>query len=63
MPRVTLSEGDGVEWALKVFRKKVQRAGILKDVRKKRFYTKPSIAKRLKAAAARRRKRVTRPRS
>ena len=55
MPRVDLTEADRVDWALKVFRKKVQRAGILKDVRNKRYYVKPSTAKRLKAAAARRR--------
>lgn len=60
MPRVDLDDADRVDWALKVFRKKVQRAGILKDVRKKRFYVKPSTAKRLKAAAARRRKRSRR---
>lgn len=57
MPNVDLSDTDRVDWALKVFRKQVQRAGILQDVRKKRFYVKPSLAKRLKAAAARRRKR------
>jgi ribosomal protein S21 len=34
------------------------RSGILKDLRKKRFYVKPSTAKRLKAAAARRRVRA-----
>ncbi|MCH7876046.1 MAG: 30S ribosomal protein S21 [Gemmatimonadetes bacterium] len=52
-----MTEADRVDWALKVFRKKVQRAGILKDVRNKRYYVKPSTAKRLKAAAARRRRR------
>ena len=44
-----------MEGALKAFKRKVMRSGILKDLRKKRFYVKPSTAKRLKAAAARRR--------
>ncbi|MCH7683595.1 MAG: 30S ribosomal protein S21, partial [Gemmatimonadetes bacterium] len=54
MPEVTIGEGDRLEWALKAFKRKVMRSGILKDLRKKRFYVKPSTAKRLKAAAARR---------
>lgn len=57
MTRVDLTDADRVDWALKVFRKKVQRAGILQDLRKKRYYVKPSVAKRLKSAAAQRRKR------
>ncbi|MCH7716563.1 MAG: 30S ribosomal protein S21 [Gemmatimonadetes bacterium] len=58
MPEVTIGEGDRLEWALKAFKRKVMRSGILKDLRKKRFYVKPSTAKRLKAAAARRRLRT-----
>jgi len=58
MAEVTIGEGDRLEWALKAFKRKVMRSGILKDLRKKRFYVKPSTAKRLKAAAARRRLRT-----
>lgn len=61
MPHITLEEHDRVEWAIKAFRRQVQRAGILRDLREKRHYLKPSVAKRLKAAAARRRK-TRRPR-
>ena len=43
--------------ALKAFKKKVIKAGILKDLRAKRHYLKPSEARKLKSAAARRRKR------
>ena len=60
MPEIILREADRVDWALKMFRRKVDRAGILKDVRKKRYYVKPSLAKRLKAAASRRRQRSRR---
>jgi small subunit ribosomal protein S21 len=56
MTEVILDGNDWVEWAVKHFRRQVQRSGILRDLRKKRYYVKPSTAKRLKAAAARRRK-------
>jgi small subunit ribosomal protein S21 len=57
MIEVKLSETDGLDWALKVFKRKVQKAGILKELKQKRHYLKPSIARALKAQAARRRKR------
>jgi small subunit ribosomal protein S21 len=51
---VRLGDDDRIEWALKAFKRKVLKAGILKDVRKKRHYLKPSEARQLKAANARR---------
>src|ERR1044071_8816487 len=57
MIEVTIGEGDRLDGALKAFKKKVIKAGILKDLRSKRHYLKPSEAKKLKSAAARRRKR------
>ncbi len=57
MIEVTLSDTDRVEYALKSFRRKVQKSGILKELRARRHYVKPSLARRLKAAAALRRKR------
>ena len=57
MVEIRLKEGDRLEWAIKKFRREVQRAGILRDIRRRRFFVKPSEAKRLKAAAARRRRR------
>lgn len=63
MIEVTLNESDRLDGALKLFKKKVLRSGILKDLRRKRHYVKPSEAKQLKAAAARRRGRSSgRPR-
>lgn len=56
MTEIILGENDRVEGAIKSFRRKVQRAGILKDFRKKRFYVKPSAARRKKSEAARRRR-------
>ncbi len=56
MVELELNEGDRIDWALKSFKRKVQRAGVLKDLRRKRHYIKPSEARQLKAKAARRRK-------
>ncbi|HKV75462.1 MAG TPA: 30S ribosomal protein S21 [Gemmatimonadales bacterium] len=58
MIEVTIGEGDRFEGALKAFKKKVQKSGILRDLRRKRYYLKPSEAKAVKASAARRRKRT-----
>jgi small subunit ribosomal protein S21 len=57
MIEITLEEGDRIDWALKTFKRKVQKAGVLAEVRKRRHYVKPSIAKALKSDAARRRAR------
>ena len=55
MVEVKLEEGDRIEWALKAFKRKVQRSGVLKDVRRKRHHVKPSEARVRKAKEARRR--------
>lgn len=62
MVEVILSDDDRIDFALKAFKRKVQRAGILKELRQKRYYLKPSAARQLKAAAARRRRRTRRTR-
>jgi small subunit ribosomal protein S21 len=54
---IHIGEGQNLEKALRQFRRKVQRAGILADMRRKRRYEKPSEAKRRKAKAAERRQR------
>ncbi len=60
MTEVIIDEQGSFEGALRLFRRKVQRSGILKELRQKRFYLKPSQARRKKAAAARRRLRQRR---
>lgn len=52
---VVIGENDRLDVALKQFQRKVIRAGVLKDIRKKRFYEKPSEARQRKAGAARQR--------
>ena len=58
MVELQIGEQDRLDWALKVFKKKVQKAGILKDLRRRRHYVKPSEARQMKANAARRRSRT-----
>jgi small subunit ribosomal protein S21 len=60
MIEIRLSENDSIEWAIKAFKRKMQRSGILRELRQKRYYTKPSVARQLKSAAAQRRKRKER---
>jgi small subunit ribosomal protein S21 len=55
MIEVTLDDGDKIDWALKAFKKKVMKSGILRELRRRRHYVKPSEARQLKSAAARRR--------
>ncbi|MDX1779095.1 MAG: 30S ribosomal protein S21 [Thermodesulfobacteriota bacterium] len=54
MTIVKLEENEPFEAALRRFKRKCVQAGIFTEVRKRRFYEKPSIRKRKKAASARR---------
>ena len=54
MPEIILAETDRLEWALKAFKRQVQRAGILQELRKRRHHVKPSAARQLKSKAAQR---------
>ncbi len=56
MVEIQLGENDRLDWALKQFRRRMIRSGLLKDMRRKRFYEKPSEARKVKAKAALRRR-------
>jgi len=53
---IQLGENDRLDWALKQFRRRMIRSGLFKDMRRKRFYEKPSEAKKAKSKAAQRRR-------
>ncbi len=57
MTKVIVKEGEPFEKALKRFKKKVEAAGILKEVRRREHYLKPSIRKKEKQRAAEKRRR------
>jgi small subunit ribosomal protein S21 len=54
---VVVREGEPFEKALRRFKKKVEAAGILKDVRRREHYLKPSIRKKEKQRSAEKRRR------
>jgi small subunit ribosomal protein S21 len=54
MPAIVLNETDRIEWALKAFKRQVQKSGILRELRRRRHHVKPSEARQLKSKAARR---------
>ena len=56
MVEIQLGETDRLDWALKQFRRRMIRSGLYKDMRRKRFYEKPSEARKLKTKAAQRRR-------
>ncbi len=55
MPGINIREGDSFEAALKKFKKQCEKAGILSEVRKREAYEKPSVKRKKKDVAARKR--------
>ena len=53
MTKVTVYEGESFENAVRRFRKSVERAGILRDVKKHEVYEKPSEKKKRRLIMAR----------
>jgi small subunit ribosomal protein S21 len=60
---IQLAETDRLDWALKQFRRRMIRSGLFKDMRRKRFYEKPSESRKAKAKAAERRRHKDRKRA
>ena len=44
---VNIRDNESLEKALRRFKKKWERSGVLKDVKRKAFYEKPSVTKRI----------------
>ena len=57
MSTIIVGEHESVESALRRFKRKCSRDGIIGDLRKKEFYEKPSVRKRKKSEAAHKRSR------
>jgi small subunit ribosomal protein S21 len=51
---VVIGESESFESALRRFNKKVQQEGILAEARRREFYEKPSVLRKKKEAARRR---------
>jgi small subunit ribosomal protein S21 len=55
MPDVKIKENESFENALRRFKKQVEKTGILSEVRKREHFEKPSVKKKKKALAAKKR--------
>jgi len=50
-----VKEGESYESFMRRFRRACEKAGILRDLKRREYYEKPSVRKKRKAAEARRR--------
>ncbi|MCK5759202.1 MAG: 30S ribosomal protein S21 [Clostridiales bacterium] len=57
MAEIRVKENESLENALKRFKRQCAKAGVLAEVRKREHYEKPSVRKKKKSEAARKRKR------
>lgn len=56
MSRILLGENESLDSALRRFKKECAKSGVLQEVRKREHYEKPSVKRKKKAEAARRKK-------
>ncbi|MBX3728806.1 MAG: 30S ribosomal protein S21 [Candidatus Sumerlaeia bacterium] len=52
MATIRVDDGEPIDRALKRFKKECQKEGILSEVRRRKFYEKPSVKKKRKREAA-----------
>ncbi len=55
MSVITVYNDESLEKAIRRFKRKCERSGVLREVRMRRHHEKPSVKKKRKAAAARKR--------
>ncbi len=55
MVGIIIGDNEPIDRAIRRFKKKYERSGVLKEFKKRTFYTKPSVKKRMKRAKAIRR--------
>ena len=53
MPLIKVREDESLENALKRFKRKCEKSGILTEIKKRQHYEKPSVKRKRKALAAR----------
>lgn len=53
MSKVVVKENEGLDDALRRFKRQVSRNGTLAEARKREFYVKPGVKRKLKSEAAR----------
>ncbi len=55
MVGITVGENESIDKALRRFKKKYERSGVLKEYKKRTFFVKPSIKRRMERLKAERR--------
>lgn len=55
LPGVYMGDSDTFDYSLRKFKKQVEKAGILSELKKRQHFEKPSIQKKKKEAAAKKR--------
>ena len=55
MPGLKVKDNEPYEAALRRFKKQCEKAGILSEVRRREYYEKPSVKRKKKSIAARKR--------
>ena len=55
MVGIVLQDNENIDRAIRRFKKKYERSGILKEVKKRAYFTKPSVKKRMEKIKAVRR--------
>lgn len=53
MPKIRVREGDHLEYTLRRFKKACEKLGILSEIKKREYFEKPSVARKKKSIAAR----------
>ena len=53
MPLIKVREDESLENALKRFKRKCEKSGVLTEIKKRQHYEKPSVKRKRKALAAR----------
>ena len=56
MSQVRIKENDSLDNALRRFKRMTQKDGVIQEVRKREHYEKPSVKRKKKSEAARKRK-------
>jgi small subunit ribosomal protein S21 len=56
---IVIQENENIDRAIRRFKKKYERSGILKEVKKRAYFTKPSVKRRMKKIKAVRRSQRT----
>lgn len=56
MPGVKVREGEPIDKVLRIFKRQMEKAGLKAELKKREHFEKPSIKRKKKASAARKRR-------